>query len=997
MEAKTARLANCSYELTNSIDEFNNCIGPNQFEIFSHNTKYAELIDHANNEVHLVIRGTDVFNLKSAIPDLVNDAAILLGLNPPRLEEMKNIIAQTPPGYEVYISGHSLGGRIAIELGKIYSHDVTVYAFNPGYSPITTSISDLFNYRPTQFLNINEFHIDNDLISYRGNQSVGHFNHFNLNKNILSAHSMSNFKDYFDQLEYSRINVLDSENMTIFSFDKTFEEIVHDKYYIFDDGDKTIFLDKNNLETLYTNLKTTDKLHDIEKISKIIDDDMKITLDDIINKIDTTNKILNIMGNWQNMSKLERIVSCFKLVPRIENNLKFSKILNLALNWKHMTKKQRLLTLGSYVVNNHVYDIVKNALSLGKNTGNTIITSFIENFTHTPTGTIMDTIIDISRNGFKSAIRRTIKETAINTIIMAVPQLKIVYYIYTLGKTLKKLLTKHHTYTIGNIAAFETDIKTTHGLKFGHHVIIENKFFNIKASVFRRHHRSAQAAASDEFVRQANMNVYLKIGIPFSCISNTLDANPNSYTLYKRMKFISNTKNKWLDINDKYMNDQDRMKLIEFYNGNTGMSFLNLHGNEDIFTFGKNLYLQCKNVKSCKEGIQEIFKFFFNVKLDDERSAVDTFNKLENSRTRSDNNTLNEYRLRQQNEYNLSINSFSRWEIIKYAHISQLKQDFSINSIISSIGLCINTLCYDFILNFKKEKELMKNKDYCKFKAKQLAIITGQSFAIKVITNHSIIALGLCKFMDKVSQKFLNEKVAPIFGLVTGVIFNKIISKINDVKESELNVISNISNVLQTITKMCHAKISLLIAKSTNPAILALNKVCIKIGLVISKTLTTIAHSLGIVGSVTVSVPLVGVIISAICLAIFLIAKLIEHIVKHIENKKKDPFYSYWEKNPFRSYWEKNRFKSYWEKNSFKSYWEKNSFKSYYEKKSFKSYYEKKPFKSFWEKDPVTKNKPVKNKLNTTIGRTTIGRSTTGRTAIGRTAIGRSTIGKKKN
>lgn len=98
----------------------------------------------ANGKVFVSVAGTDFQNKRNRRDDDIQtnvflSAGLLVGTN--RYKQDSNDLRQVIDKYgkeNVSITGHSLGGSLAIELGEAY--DIPAYAYNPGGTPKTFNI-----------------------------------------------------------------------------------------------------------------------------------------------------------------------------------------------------------------------------------------------------------------------------------------------------------------------------------------------------------------------------------------------------------------------------------------------------------------------------------------------------------------------------------------------------------------------------------------------------------------------------------------------------------------------------------------------------------------------------------------------------------------------------------------------------------------------------------------------------------------------------------------
>lgn len=83
---------------------------------------HVTFIDEAKKEAVVAERGTIFGTHKLAIRDMCNDADIVFGLEPRRVNTAaKEIERLQAAGYKVTVTGHSLGGRIAEALSLRYN------------------------------------------------------------------------------------------------------------------------------------------------------------------------------------------------------------------------------------------------------------------------------------------------------------------------------------------------------------------------------------------------------------------------------------------------------------------------------------------------------------------------------------------------------------------------------------------------------------------------------------------------------------------------------------------------------------------------------------------------------------------------------------------------------------------------------------------------------------------------------------------------------------
>lgn len=140
-----------------------------------------------SGEVTVAFRGTDFKNKQNRWRDLKEDANILFGKKDSkrfrRAEEVTNKAIQKYGKDKVEVTGHSLGGSQALQVGR--RTGVATSAFNPG-----TSLAQVFQrhrYKP----NVVSYTTSNDPISYFS-RHVRNLNTVQVG-NRKDAHSLRNF------------------------------------------------------------------------------------------------------------------------------------------------------------------------------------------------------------------------------------------------------------------------------------------------------------------------------------------------------------------------------------------------------------------------------------------------------------------------------------------------------------------------------------------------------------------------------------------------------------------------------------------------------------------------------------------------------------------------------------------------------------------------------------------------------------------------------------
>lgn len=112
--------------------------GLNDLHVVSSSVDHFTVSNSTGTECHFVIRGSDfVPGQHTMVRDLANDLQQFFGVPPHRAETMKAEYLKFKadnPNCKVYIDAHSLGGTIAIEIGKA-DHTANVTTFESGTGP----------------------------------------------------------------------------------------------------------------------------------------------------------------------------------------------------------------------------------------------------------------------------------------------------------------------------------------------------------------------------------------------------------------------------------------------------------------------------------------------------------------------------------------------------------------------------------------------------------------------------------------------------------------------------------------------------------------------------------------------------------------------------------------------------------------------------------------------------------------------------------------------
>ncbi len=162
----------------------------------------AVFVHPVTRRVIVAARGTELKKgLGDAIDDLATDALLVTGnltrsARFRKLDEKLKSLRERYREHKIELTGHSLGGALAVELGKVHQ-DVDVHAFNAGTGPLDmrSSLEKFMterNYKESNKRNIHRYHVQTDALSL-GNAFETDVILFE-NRPDVAAHSLENFK-----------------------------------------------------------------------------------------------------------------------------------------------------------------------------------------------------------------------------------------------------------------------------------------------------------------------------------------------------------------------------------------------------------------------------------------------------------------------------------------------------------------------------------------------------------------------------------------------------------------------------------------------------------------------------------------------------------------------------------------------------------------------------------------------------------------------------------
>ena len=194
--------------LSSPLEEFENYGGTGKekgvFEILVTKVDYLVVRKVGTKEVVVAIKGT------SNGRDLVSDTFIVGGVlgSDKRMVILRNVVrSYKRDGYDLSVTGHSLGGALAAELAKTENVLGVVFNMGSGLGEVMSPSIEMDDLRGAFVGNVIHFHLSSDIVS-TASTWLDRYQTFNVDgvKDPLNAHFMHNFGGLDDEEYQSEID-----------------------------------------------------------------------------------------------------------------------------------------------------------------------------------------------------------------------------------------------------------------------------------------------------------------------------------------------------------------------------------------------------------------------------------------------------------------------------------------------------------------------------------------------------------------------------------------------------------------------------------------------------------------------------------------------------------------------------------------------------------------------------------------------------------------------
>ena len=548
-------------------------------------------------------------------------------------------------------------------------------------------------------------------------------------------------------------------------------------------------------------------------LSNIQDFDLELT--STINDVDinTTNMEIandNIQNEPTNLELLNQNLA--DLGSKLQTVSTFVNVLNIIKNFNEMDPLNFLMEIECLLINlktddrliNGIFQFIKNASYQGEITLDNIIDlgiALAEKCLNLPLSNAYHLIKDLMDG---KSINEYLKPLLMDLATIVVPQLFIIRLINNIFVGIKELFTSRSIRKVDGIDCLCTDEIKIGFFNIKHKITYENDFFGIHITYTTSSSNNGRRICEEEFKRQLDYKVYQVIGIPIEFINNSIDKPTTRYDNYQQRYYLNDLENYWLEINNKYLTEQEKECIRNMYFENENdkeyryqlakngeaPSWYWKHKKDDIITFSKNVYLEIKKLYKSNPKINSVYSFteffklvfhslFDNKKISknkdlektESKNQTDYFTSAKNKRRGTDNKKLTEYRNNQRIKYNDSSDEYSRNAIISRARLELFYQQVSVeyflesgySSFIGYLGSIFSYIDYE-IIRIKEEKG-----GYLLTTLSNYTGMVVQGYFIRVLSEQAITYCSLLQIMENVSDEILSDYINPLISSLTGL------------------------------------------------------------------------------------------------------------------------------------------------------------------------------------------------------------------------------------
>lgn len=351
--------------------------------------------------------------------------------------------------------------------------------------------------------------------------------YYDLNQDI------SNYQTFNDsQLDYNfNINTLPNSDSCIQS------EVEPEPEIDYDDEQQELNTDANQdvIPEVNTDLDVDEKNHSVEQ--KPIKSEFIVKVEKYLNAAELALNILNVIKNFKDQPGLI-LVEVERMIVNLKcDNCVFQAGFNIIAD---------LIENGSFT-----FESFKGAFS-------TILTKALD-FPMSNAVNLIQAVLEGEK------VDKLLFPVMIDILDLFIPGLGLVNTVLNIKKLIESFFSKQKIIKISGIDALYTDELKIGFFKIRHKVTIENDFFDIHITRKTRHASDAKKYCQKEFERQLDYKVYQVIGIPIEFINDTIKKPETRLDNFKFGEYLHNLESNWLDVNEKYLTEQEKEVLTNFY------------------------------------------------------------------------------------------------------------------------------------------------------------------------------------------------------------------------------------------------------------------------------------------------------------------------------------------------------------------------------------------------------------------------------------------------